>query len=60
MIEEYDQVSARFEPDYNEPHGDNEPFEGRYDSGRPISIFNHPPFAQMSLREFGELERSWP
>ncbi len=31
-----------------------------YDPSQPISIFNHPPFSQMSIREIQELEESWP
>jgi hypothetical protein len=31
-----------------------------YKPEEPISIFNHPPLASMSLRELEELERSWP
>jgi hypothetical protein len=31
-----------------------------YDPSQPLSIFNHPPFDQMSPREIDELEKSWP
>lgn len=31
-----------------------------YDSSQPISIFNHPQFGSMTLRDFEELEDSWP
>lgn len=34
--------------------------EPEFNPAHPISIFNHPPFPSMTLRQVQELEDSWP
>lgn len=46
--------------DEDDNFDDEDDDDDKYDASQPISIFNHPPFSQMTWEQIRELEESWP